>query len=84
MERSEGIHACLGPSDPVGIAVNLEENYIDFAVSPIVMLGIWHEGDWKKERFGSTRCMVGWFVEFSDLVDYAFINKCAFSQVFHV
>ena len=59
MERSEGIHACLGPSDPVGIVVNPgslmrveavwpPEAMLGIFVSPKFMLGIWHGGNWLK------------------------------------
>lgn len=68
MEKSSGIHACLGPIDSVGIVVKPGENWIGFVVSSIFVLGIWHGGDWLKERFGSSQSMVGWFVEFLDLV----------------
>ena len=32
------------------------------------MLGIWHKGDWLKERFGLAMSMVGWYMEVSNLV----------------
>ena len=32
------------------------------------MLGIWHEADWLKERFGLSISMVEWYVEVSNLV----------------
>jgi len=41
-----------------------------FVVSPMFMLGIWHGGDWLKERFGSTQSMVKWYVEVPHLVDF--------------
>lgn len=31
-------------------------------------IGIWHEGDWMKEIFGSTQSMVDWYVEVPKLV----------------
>ena len=40
---------------------------IVFVLSPTFMLGIWHEGDFLKEIFGS---MVGWYVEVLDLVGF--------------
>jgi len=36
------------------------------------MLGIWHEGDWMKERFSSAQSMVGWYVKVPDLVGFAY------------
>jgi len=33
------------------------------------MLGIWHEGDWLKEIFGSAMSMVRWYVEVPNIVD---------------
>jgi len=37
---------------------------------PSFMFGIWHEGGWQKERFGSTESMVGWYMEVPDLVGF--------------
>jgi len=34
------------------------------------MLGIWHGGDWLKEKFGSVQSMVRWYVEVLDLVGF--------------
>jgi len=34
------------------------------------MLGIWHGGEWLKERFGSAQSMVKWYVEVPDLVGF--------------
>jgi len=42
------------------------------------MLGIWHGGDWLKERFGSTQSMVGWFVEVSYLANLCNHEYCLF------
>ena len=47
-----------------------EEALVGFVVSPTFMLGIWHEGDWLKERFGSNQSMFGWYVEAPDLVGF--------------
>ena len=65
MDKYCGISACLRPSDLVVITVKLEETWISFFVSPTFMFGIWHEGDWLKEIFGSAQSMVGWYVEVS-------------------
>jgi len=54
VEKSGGIHACLGPSDLVGIAAKPEETWFALVLSPTFMLGIWNNDDWMKERFGST------------------------------
>ena len=40
-----------------------------YPIDPTFMLGIWHEGDWLKERFGLAQSMVRLYVEVSDLVD---------------
>ena len=52
----------------MGYMVNLEEALVGFVVSPIFMLGIWHEGDWMKQIFDSAQSMVGWYMEFPELV----------------
>ena len=70
MEKSGGIHACLGPSDLVGIVVKPMETWIGFCCESQFMLGIWHEGDWLKERFGSAQSMVKWYVEVLELVGF--------------
>ena len=43
---------------------HVEEALIGSIVSPILMLGICHRGDWLKEIFGLAQSMVGWYVEF--------------------
>jgi len=54
----------------VGCMVKPQEALIGFVMNPTFMLGIWHEGDWLKERFGSAQSMVGWYVEVPDLVGF--------------
>jgi len=44
VEKYNGIHGFLGPTDPTGIAAKPEETWIGFVVSPTFMLGIWHRG----------------------------------------
>jgi len=44
------------------------------------MLGIWHNGDWLKEIFGSTQYMVRWSVEVPDLFGLCIINENSFSS----
>jgi len=36
------------------------------------MLGIWHRGEWMKERFGSAMSMDEWYVEVPNLVRIAY------------
>jgi len=36
------------------------------------MLGLWHRGDWLKERFGSAMSMVGWYMEVLNLVGFVY------------
>jgi len=43
------------------------------------MLGIWHMGDWMKERIGSDQSMVGWYVEDLDLVGFMHMLLCVIS-----
>ena len=47
------------------------------------MLGIWHRGDWLKERFGLAQSMVGWYVEVPDLVGFfIWLIRAKFLQSF--
>ncbi len=72
-DRGKACSVCLsfGPQNPfVGYRVNTEESLIGFVMSPTFMLGIWHGGDWLKERFGSTQSMFGWYVEVPGLVGF--------------
>ena len=48
---------------------------------PTVMLGIWHGGDWLKEKFGSKKFIVRWYEEVIDLVRF-YANKSSFPLVF--
>ena len=48
------------------------------------MLGIWHEGDWLKERFGSAQSMVRWYAKVPELVGFAYVNKSSFPLMFYV
>ena len=78
MDKSSGIHACLGPSDLVGIAVKPDETYFGLVLSPTFMLGIWHRGDWMKEIFGSALSMVGWYMEVPILVGILILIRTIF------
>ena len=42
------------------------------------MVGILHKGDWLKERFGSTKSMVEWYMEVPELVEFAYVNENSF------
>jgi len=41
-------------------------------LDPTFMFGIWHGGDWLKERFGSAMSMVGWYMEVLKLVGFTY------------
>ena len=43
---------------------------VSFVVSATFMLGIWNDGDWLKEIFGSTKSMVRQYMEVPDLVGF--------------
>jgi len=66
-----------------GYAINPKESLVDFVGSPTFMVGIWHEGDWLKERLGSVQYMVRWYVEVSNVVGFFICNKIFFPLVFH-
>jgi len=67
------VGACFGPRSPLtsfgGITIKLEEDFC-FVVSPTFMLGIYHNCDWMKERFGLAQSMVDWYMEVLDLVRF--------------
>ena len=84
MEKSSGIHACLGPTDLVGIVVKSEEIWFGLVMSPTFMLGIWHGGDWLKETFGSANIWSSNSWKPHTWFSFSFINKSSFSLVFHV
>ena len=46
------------------------------------MLGIWHEGDWLKERFGSANIWLGVSWKSQTRFDFVFINKSSFTWYF--
>lgn len=83
VERSKGIHGCLGPSDLMEIAVKLEETWFGLVLSHTFMPGIWHRGDLLRERFGLANLWLGgsWFMVHTCL-DFSFINKISFSLIF--
>jgi len=47
------------------------------------MLGIWNKVVWLNERFPSMQSMVRLYMEFPDLVGFAYVNNIYFPLIFH-
>ena len=75
VDKSNGNHTCLGPSDLMGIVVKPKETQFGLVLSPIFMLGIWHKVDWLKENFGLDNLWLGGSWKSHTYLALAFINK---------
>ena len=66
----------------MGYALKVEEALVLFVMSPTLIFGIWHGGDFLKEIFRSVQSMVEWYMEVANLVAFAYVNNIYFPLVF--
>lgn len=84
MGKLGGIHACLGPSDLMGIATKLDQTWFALVLIPTFLLGIWHGCDWLKERFVSAIICLGGSWNSHTWLALSLINNSFFSLIFHM